>query len=136
VEDDTKRRRISLTYNPMVVGSKAEEEHQTDLLFKALGDPTRRDILGRAREGDLSVSALARLYPVSLPAVQKHVATLERAGLVTKKRRGRETFVHAETEALQRAHAALDRLESTWRGRLERIDRILDPPKNGDQQCQ
>ena len=119
----------------MVVDAKAAEERQTDLLFKALGDPTRRDILGRASEGELSVSALARLYPVSLAAVQKHVATLERAGLVTKQRRGRETVVHAETEALHRARAALDRLESAWRGRIDRIDKILDQPENGDQQC-
>ncbi|HYC81302.1 MAG TPA: metalloregulator ArsR/SmtB family transcription factor [Solirubrobacterales bacterium] len=120
----------------MVVDAAAEEERQTDLLFKALGDSTRRDILGRAREGELSVSALARLYPVSLAAVQKHVATLERAGLVSRQRRGRETVVHAETEALRRAHAALDRLESAWRGRIERIDQILDHPENGDPKCQ
>lgn len=113
-----------------------EEERRTDLLFKALGDPTRRDILGRAHEGELSVSALARLYPVSLPAVQKHVATLERAGLVSRERRGRETVVRAESEALQRARTALDQLESAWRGRIERIDQILDQPENGDQQCQ
>lgn len=116
----------------MVVGAQTTEEHQTDLLFKALGDSTRRDILGRTREGDLSVSALARLYPVSLAAVQKHVTTLERAGLVTKQRRGRETVVKAETEALRRAHAALDRLEATWRSRIDRIDQILDQPQNGD----
>jgi len=116
----------------MVVDTKAPEERQTDLLFKALGDSTRRDILGRARDGELSVSALARLYPVSLAAIQKHVANLERAGLVTKERRGRETVVHAETEALHRAHAALDRLESRWRGRIDRIDQILDQPENGE----
>lgn len=114
----------------MVVDS--EKERATDLLFKALGDPTRRDIVGRARESELSVSALARLYPVSLAAVQKHVATLERAGLVSKHRRGREQVVRAETEALQRAHAALDRLESAWRGRIERIDQILDHHENGE----
>lgn len=119
----------------MVVGTTAAEERETDLLFKALGDPTRRDILGRACESELSVSALARLYPVSLAAVQKHVATLERAGLVSRERRGRETVVHAETAALHRAHAALDRLEATWRGRLDRIDQILEP-ENGDPRCQ
>jgi DNA-binding transcriptional ArsR family regulator len=119
----------------MVVDAQASEERETDLLFKALGDPTRRDILGRASAGELSVSALARLYPVSFAAIQKHVATLERAGLVTKRRRGREQVVRAESEALGRARAALDRLESTWRGRIERIDQILDPPENGEPPC-
>jgi DNA-binding transcriptional ArsR family regulator len=120
----------------MVVDAHAPEERQTDLLFKALGDPTRRDILGRANGSELSVSALSRLYPVSLAAVQKHVATLERAGLVTRERRGRETVVRAEAGALRRAHAALDRLEAAWRGRVERIDQILDQPENGDPPCQ
>jgi len=113
-----------------------DTERTTDLLFKALGDPTRRDIFGRAIEGELSVSALARLYPISFAAVQKHVAMLERAGLVSKHRRGREQIVRAETDALRRAHAALDRLESAWRGRIERIDEILDKPENGEPQCQ
>ena len=100
----------------------------TDLLFKALGDATRRDILGRVGEAELSVSGLARLYPVSFAAIQKHVALLERAGLVSKERRGREQIVHAETDALRRAHEALDQLESLWRGRVERIDGILAQP--------
>ncbi len=102
-----------------------------DLLFGALADPTRRDIFRRAHEGRLSVSALAREYPISLAAVQKHVGVLERAELVSKHRVGRESIVHAETDALKRAHAALDRLESEWRGRVERIDGILDEDKGG-----
>ena len=104
-------------------------EKATDLLFGALADPTRRDIFRRAHGGRLSVSALAREYPISLAAVQKHVAVLERAELVSKHRVGRESIVRAETDALERAHAALDRLESEWRGRIERIDRILDNDK-------
>lgn len=111
----------------MVVG-KRQDEQRTDLLFKALGDATRRDILGRVGEAELSVSALARLYPVSFAAIQKQVALLERAGLVSKERRGREQIVHAETDALRRAHQALDQLESLWRGRIERIDEILAQP--------
>jgi DNA-binding transcriptional ArsR family regulator len=97
----------------MVVSKKPirDEERAADLLFGALADPTRRDIFGRAHEGRLSVSALAREYPISLAAMQKHVAVLERA------------------DALGRAHAALDRLESEWRRRIERIDRILDNDK-------
>ena len=73
---------------------------------------------------EFSVSALARLYPISIAAVQKHVAMLERAGLVSKQRRGREQIVRAEADSLRRAHAALDRLEAAWRDRIERIDEI------------
>ncbi|HEY2478078.1 MAG TPA: metalloregulator ArsR/SmtB family transcription factor [Solirubrobacterales bacterium] len=110
-------------------GESRDDEKAADLLFGALADPTRRDIFRRAREGRLSVSALAREYPISVAAVQKHVAVLERAELVSKQRVGRESIVHAETDSLKRAHAALDRLESEWRGRIGRIDRILDEHK-------
>jgi len=118
----------------MVVGREEsrDDEKAADLLFGALADPTRRDIFRRAHEGRLSVSALAREYPISLAAVQKHVAVLERAELVSKHRVGRESIVRVETDALQRAHAALDRLESEWRGRIERIDQILDEDKGED----
>lgn len=104
-------------------------ERADDLLFGALADPTRRDILRRAGAGRLSVSALARAYPISVAAVQKHVAVLERAELVSKHRVGRESIVRAEADALRRAHAALTQLESDWRGRIERIDLILDEDK-------
>ena len=106
-----------------------DDEKAADLLFGALADPTRRDIFGRAGEGRLSVSALAREYPISLAAVQKHVAVLERAELVSKHRVGRESIVHTETDALVRAHAALDRLEADWRGRIERMEQILETDK-------
>jgi DNA-binding transcriptional ArsR family regulator len=122
-----------LTYNQMVVDqSEIHDGGDDDLLFGALADSTRRDILRRARGGRLSVSALAREYPISVTAVQKHVAVLERAELVSRQRVGRETIVRAEAEGLKRAHAALDRLENEWRGRIERIDRILDDDKGED----
>jgi DNA-binding transcriptional ArsR family regulator len=108
---------------------RRDDEKAADLLFRALADSTRRDIFRRAHEGRLSVSALAREFPISLAAVQKHVAVLERAELVSRHRVGRESIVRAEADALGRAHAALDRLESEWRGRIERIDRILDKDK-------
>lgn len=101
-------------------------ERLADLQFGALADRTRRDILRRAHEGRLSVSGLAREYPISLAAVQKHVAVLERAKLVSKHRVGRETIVRSESDALERARAALDRLASGWHDRIERIDNILD----------
>jgi DNA-binding transcriptional ArsR family regulator len=115
----------------MVVGEKPihNEEEATDLLFGALADPIRRDILRRAHEGRLSVSALAREHPISVTAMQKHVTVLERAKLVSKQRVGRESIVHTETDALARAHAALDRLEADWRGRIERMEQILETDK-------
>jgi DNA-binding transcriptional ArsR family regulator len=96
-----------------------------DHLFHALADATRRDILRRSLRGELSVSRLAGAYPMSFAAVQKHVAVLERAGLVTKERRGREQLVRTEPDALRRARQALDQLEMAWRGRVERMSRLL-----------
>ncbi|HET8954959.1 MAG TPA: helix-turn-helix domain-containing protein [Solirubrobacterales bacterium] len=110
-------------------GTAANEEEATDLLFKALADPIRRDILRRAHKGRLSVSALAREHPISVTAMQKHVAVLERAELVSKHRVGRESIVRTEADALVRARAALDRLEADWRGRIERMDQILETDK-------
>jgi DNA-binding transcriptional ArsR family regulator len=120
-----------LTYNQMVVDKKPirDDEEATDLLFKALADPIRRDILRRAHEGRLSVSALAREHPISVTAIQKHVAVLERAELVSKHRVGRESIVRTETDALVRARAALDRLEADWRDRIERMEQILETDK-------
>jgi len=117
----------------MVVDSLAQRDAETaaDLQFAALADRTRRDILRRAHGGRFSVSALAREYPISLAAVQKHVAVLERAELVSKHRVGRESIVRVEPDALERARAALDRLASEWHGRIERIDDILDEDTGG-----
>jgi DNA-binding transcriptional ArsR family regulator len=96
-----------------------------DELFHALSDATRRDILRRCAEGDRSVSRLAEAYPMSFAAVQKHVAVLERAGLVTKERRGREQLVHTDLAVVDRARQALDELEQTWRGRAERMAHLV-----------
>ena len=96
-----------------------------DLLFHALADTTRRDIVRRTMDGSFSVSTLARDYPMSFAAVQKHVAVLEKAGLVTKRRRGREHLVAGNPAALRAAHDALDRLELVWRERVVRMDALL-----------
>jgi DNA-binding transcriptional ArsR family regulator len=96
-----------------------------DDLFHALADATRRDILRRCGRGDLSVSRLADTYPMSFAAVQKHVAVLERAGLVSKRRRGREQLVRTDPDAVRRARQALDQLEMAWRGRVDRMSHLL-----------
>ena len=96
-----------------------------DRLFHALADTTRRDILRRSVAGELSVSQLASAYPMSFAAVQKHVAVLERAGLITKERRGREQLVRTDPDAVRAARLALDDLEAAWRGRVERMSQLL-----------
>jgi DNA-binding transcriptional ArsR family regulator len=107
----------------MVVDELADEE--VDRLFHALADVTRRDILHRCLRGEPSVSRLADAYPMSFAAVQKHVAVLERAGLVTKERRGREQLVRTEGDAVGRARRVLDELEAAWRGRVDRMGDLL-----------
>ena len=107
----------------MVVGELSSDE--VDELFHALADATRRDILRRCADGEPSVSRLADVYPMSFAAVQKHVAVLERAGLVTKERRGREQIVHTAPHAVSDARRALDELESAWRGRVDRMADLL-----------
>lgn len=118
-----------LIYNHMVVDSA--EAERTDRLFHALADATRRDIVVRTLEGEHSVSALARRYPMSFAAVQKHVAVLEGAGLVSKRRQGREQLVRGEVDAVRRASQALDALEAVWRGRVDRMTEILTDPNGG-----
>jgi DNA-binding transcriptional ArsR family regulator len=96
-----------------------------DRVFHALADPTRRDIVRQVLVADQSVSALARRYPISLPAVQKHVAVLEVAGLVHKQRTGREQRVSAVPARLRMAADLLHDLEATWRDRVTRMDDLL-----------
>ena len=107
----------------MVVDELADEE--ADRLFHALADATRRDILRRCADGGPSVSRLADVYPMSFAAVQKHVAVLERAGLVIKVRRGRERIVRTDGDAVDRARRVLDELEAAWRGRVNRMADLL-----------
>ena len=103
----------------------SDPEAQADAFFHALADRTRRDILRRVLAGEHSVSALARHYPMSFAAVQKHVAVLERAGLVSKRRSGREQLASGEVEAVRSVTALLTEFEEIWRGRIGRIDDLL-----------
>lgn len=118
-----------VTYNHMVVGTL--EDAQADRVFHALADSTRRDLLVRALDGQHSVSALARNYSMSVTAVQKHVGVLERAGLVSKHRQGREQLVRGNADTMRRAVELLEELEAAWRGRIDRIGDLLATDRNG-----
>ena len=113
----------------MVVGLLTDQ--RADRVFHALADGTRRDIVVRTLEGEHSVSALARSYPMSFAAVQKHVAVLEEAGLVTKHRKGREQLVRGNVHAVRQAARLLDQLEAVWRDRVDRMGEILADDPNG-----
>ncbi len=115
------------TYNQVVVDQSPDAG--ANRIFHALADGTRRDIVALAVGGGHSVSALARRYPMSFAAVQKHVAVLEGAGLVTKERRGREQLVRTNVDTVHRARVLLDGIEEQWRARVGRIDDLLATEK-------
>jgi DNA-binding transcriptional ArsR family regulator len=100
-----------------------------DHVFAALADATRRDIVLRALTGQEGIAELARHYPMSFAAVQKHVAVLERAGLVTKERAGRRKVVRTNIEGLRLARGLLDQYEALWRGRIDRMTDLIASSK-------
>ncbi|MBC8092356.1 MAG: winged helix-turn-helix transcriptional regulator [Pseudonocardia sp.] len=102
-----------------------EDEDRADALFHALADRTRRDIMRRVLAGEHSVSALAARYDMSFAAVQKHVAVLERAGLLSKRRHGREQLASGDVRAVRSVGSMLTELEQVWRGRIARIDELI-----------
>jgi DNA-binding transcriptional ArsR family regulator len=106
-------------------------DDRADRVFHALADATRRDIVLRTLEGEHSVSSLARRYPMSFAAVQKHVAVLEGAALVTKQRKGREQLVRGNVDTIRKANRLLEQLEAVWRGRIDRIGEILAGEHSG-----
>jgi DNA-binding transcriptional ArsR family regulator len=107
-------------------------DERTDLLFHALADATRRDIVRLVLQGEHSVSDLARRYPMSFAAVQKHVAVLERADLITKQQRGRERIVRGRIDAVRDVNRLLDELEAGWRDRMKRFGEVLAEPDKGE----
>lgn len=110
----------------MLQGSEA------DRVFSALADQTRRDILSRAMAGEEGVAELASHYPMSFAAVQKHIAVLERAGLVSKRRVGRRLVVSTRLEQVRAAQRLLDQFEELWRGRVDRMTQILEQSEEDD----
>jgi DNA-binding transcriptional ArsR family regulator len=106
--------------------------YEVDRIFTALADATRRDIVRRGIAGEEGVLELARHYPMSFAAVQKHVAVLERAGLVTKQREGRRKVVRTRLDGLRVAQRMLDRYEELWRDRFDRMTDLLDSTEEID----
>lgn len=106
----------------------AVSDDDVDRLFRALADATRRDIVRRTLVGEASISELAADYDMSFAAVQKHVAVLEEAHLVSKQAHGRQRLVRADPAQIGRARALLTQLEDLWRSRLDQLDDVLAEP--------
>ena len=120
-----------LNYNQMVVDHL--DDADVDRLFHALSDATRRDIVRQVIVAERSMSDLARRYPMSMTAVQKHIGVLEGAGLVSKHRQGREQRVRVNVVALRRAQGLLDDLEQMWRERFDRMGELLSEPNKEEE---
>lgn len=119
---------VGIIYNHMVVRANLDPA-DLDRLFRALADATRRDIVARLLAGEqTSISALAARYDMSFAAVQKHVAVLEGAGLVTKHPQGRERIVYGNPERIGRARDALAQLEGIWKARFSQLDAVISKP--------
>ncbi|MBV9356476.1 MAG: winged helix-turn-helix transcriptional regulator [Chloroflexi bacterium] len=102
-------------------------------MFGALADHTRRDIVRRAIVAEEGVVELASHYAMSFAAVQKHVAVLERAGLITKERVGRRKIVRTDLARLRLVRRLLDQYEELWRGRIDRMAALISETKAKDQ---
>jgi DNA-binding transcriptional ArsR family regulator len=103
-----------------------------DRMFGALADHTRRDIVRRGIDAEEGILELASHYPMSFAAVQKHVAILERAGLITKRRIGRRKVVRTNVERLRTVRRLLDQYEELWRGRIDRMTDLIADAKERD----
>jgi DNA-binding transcriptional ArsR family regulator len=104
-----------------------------DRMVGALADHTRRDIVRRAITAEEGIVELASHYSMSFAAVQKHLAILERAGLVTKERNGRRKVVRTSLERLRVVRRLLDEYEELWRGRIDRMAELISETKETDQ---
>jgi DNA-binding transcriptional ArsR family regulator len=98
---------------------------QLDAVFGALADPTRRAILARLAQGDLSVGELRTPFPVSQPAISRHLKVLESAGLISRSRRATARLSHLEAEPLREATEWLARDQAFWDERFEQLDALL-----------
>jgi DNA-binding transcriptional ArsR family regulator len=103
-----------------------------DATFSALADPTRRAILVRLARGECSVTALAKPFDVSLPAISKHLRVLERAGLLARRKDGRVHRCRLVTRPLKEAEEWITRHRQFWEQRLDALAEYLNRSKKGE----
>jgi DNA-binding transcriptional ArsR family regulator len=99
--------------------------HTLDAIFSALADPTRRAILGRLAEGDVTVGELAEPFDMSLPAISKHIRVLERAGLLIQEKDGRIRRCHLNPEPLKEAAEWINHYRQFWEEQFDQLSAFL-----------
>ena len=104
---------------------------QLSATFSALADPTRRAILARLAEGDATVSELAKPFPVSLPAISRHLKVLEGAGLISRNRSAQSRPSSLRAEPLREASAWIETYREMWESRMDRLDDHLREIQKG-----
>lgn len=102
-----------------------EQTMHLDAIFSSLADPTRRDILSRVAQAELSVGELVDKYHVSFAAISKHLKVLERANLITKRKEGNKHMVTLAPHALKSADAYLEQYRQMWEQRFIKLDELL-----------
>jgi DNA-binding transcriptional ArsR family regulator len=126
----------AIVHNQIVLklsGYAMTESERLDAVFMALADPTRRAILARLAQGEVSVTELAEPFDMSQPAISKHLKVLERAGLVTRSREATRRPVKIEALPLAEASEFLEKYRQFWENRYQRLDALLgelQPEKN------
>lgn len=105
--------------------SAATARDPLSLVFSALADPTRRDLVARLADGDATVTELAEPYEMSIQAVSKHLSVLESAGLVTRTRRAQTRPVHLEAEVFDLMTKWIERYRRNAEARYRRLDAVL-----------
>jgi DNA-binding transcriptional ArsR family regulator len=109
-----------------MVTNMARQRRPTDAVFRAVADPTRRAILHRLRGGELEVGRLARRFPMSRPAVSKHLRLLKQAGLVAGRRAGRRTVYRLSPRPLQRLDTWLEEYRQFWEANLLALKKFAE----------
>jgi DNA-binding transcriptional ArsR family regulator len=97
-----------------------------DKIFGALADVTRRDILKRVSRAEHTISELAEPYGMSFAAIAKHISVLEKAGLITKRRIGKEKVIQIQPKTIQVATAYLSQYEKIWSTRFDALEKLLE----------
>lgn len=97
----------------------------TPEIFRALADPTRRAVFEKLASGEMSVGALKKDFDVSQPAISQHLAQLRKAGLVSERREGRNTYYVADPAGLDPLLAWIDRYRTYWPDKIERLKTVL-----------